>query len=171
MHRVRMSELGVSRAHREAIDRSGRRRGFGAPHRMIVLMRRLDRGMRMRVRMVVVMVVMMVPVIVPVLAAVRLGVMRVGVSVRMSMGLVGRAAGALVAAGEQRLVHDLADGAGAAAALGAAAEAAIDLAGEPRAALRDHVANLVVRQDITGADDHGGRGFRYGWFSERGLGH
>lgn len=178
-----MAELGVPRAHREAVRRPGLRCRLGAPDRVIMLVRRLDRSVRMRVRMVVVVIVVMIvvmivgvgvgvvvvtvfmPVIVPVLAV------RVGVSVRMSMGLVGRAAGALVAAGEQRLIHDLADRAGAAAALGTAAEAAIDLAGQPRAALRDDVTDLVVRQDIAGADDHGGRGFRYGWFSERGLAH
>ena len=55
----------------------------------------------------------------------------------------------------ERLVHDLADGAGAAAALGAAAKAAIDLAGRARPRLRrDGGADIVVTQNIAGADDH-----------------
>src|SRR5882757_11312867 len=70
-------------------------------------------------------------------------------------------AGAAIAGGYrlraiQRLVHDLADGAGAAAALGAAAEAAIDLPGRARPRLRrDGGADIVVAQNVAGADDHG----------------
>lgn len=163
-----MGELGMARpCGRETIG-GPVRRGLGAPDRVIVLVRRLDRSMRMRMRMVVVVIV---PVVVVMMPLVMVPVIVPLLTVGMGVGLVGRAAGALVAAGQQRLVHDLADRAGAAAALGAAAETAIDLAREPRATLRDDVADLVVRQDIAGADDHGGRGFRYGWFSERGLGH
>src|SRR5205814_4213683 len=67
-----------------------------------------------------------------------------------------RAAGASSSRGIQRLVHDLADGAGAAAALGAAAKAAIDLPGRARTRLRrDGGADIVVAQNVTGADDHG----------------
>lgn len=165
-----MGELGMARpCGRETIG-GPVRRGLGAPDRVIVLVRRLDRSMRMRVRMVVVVIVPVVVVVVMMPVVMRPVIVPL-LTMRVSVGLVGRAAGALVAAGQQRLVHDLADRARAAAALGAAAETAIDLAGEPRAALRDDVADLVVRQDIAGADDHGGRGFRYGWFSERGLAH
>jgi hypothetical protein len=66
-----------------------------------------------------------------------------------------RVAGAASGRGIQRLVHDLADGAGAAAALGAAAEAAIDLPGRTRRRLRrDGGADIVVAQNVAGADDH-----------------
>ena len=58
--------------------------------------------------------------------------------------------------GIQRFVHDLANGAGAAAALGAAAKAAIDLASRARTHLRrDGGADIVVTQNVAGADDHG----------------
>jgi hypothetical protein len=66
-----------------------------------------------------------------------------------------RAAGAGSRCGIQRFVHDLADGAGAAATLGAAAEAAIDLPGRARPRLRrDGGADIVVAQNVAGADDH-----------------
>ncbi|MDQ0354612.1 hypothetical protein J2S22_001536 [Rhodoplanes tepidamans] len=125
------------------------------------------RGVRMlvmrviMVRMIMVrMVVMRMRVIVVRVIVVRVVVVAVGVMiVVVRVAAAGGTAGAVLGAGQQRLVHDLADGAGAAAALGAAAEAAIDLAGHPRAALRHHVANLAVRQDIAGTDDHGGRDF------------
>lgn len=173
-----MSEAGVTRAHREVIRHIGLRYRLGRPGRVIVLVRHLGRMMRVRMVVVVVAamvmaaVMMAVVVVIPVIVVVPvIVVIDVAMRMRIGVGLVGRAAGAVVAAGDQRLVHDLADRAGAAAALGAAAEAAVDLAGEPCAALRDDVADLVVRQHIAGADDHGGRGFRYGWFSERRLDH
>ena len=57
----------------------------------------------------------------------------------------------------ERLVHDVADGARAAAALGAATEAAIDLPRRARTHLRrDGGADIVVTQDVAGTDDHGG---------------
>src|SRR5262249_45246442 len=60
-----------------------------------------------------------------------------------------------------RLVHDAADGAGAAAALGAATEAAIDLTGRARGSLgRERAAHVVVAQHIAGADDHGSGAFQ-----------
>ena len=66
-----------------------------------------------------------------------------------------RAAVASRFGGIERLVHDLADGAGAAAALGAATETAIDLPGRARPRLRrDGGADIVVAQNIAGADDH-----------------
>ena len=72
-----------------------------------------------------------------------------GVSRAAATGGCGRA---------ERLVHDLADGAGAAAALCAATEAAIDLSGRARTRLRrDGGADIVVGQDVAGADDHGRR--------------
>src|SRR5947209_18436392 len=65
------------------------------------------------------------------------------------------AAGAGSLRGIQRFVHDLADGAGAAAALGAAAKAAIDLPRRARPRLRrDGGADVVVAQNVAGADDH-----------------
>ena len=67
-------------------------------------------------------------------------------------------AGATVAGGGRRIesvVHDLADGAGAAAALGAAAEAAVNLPGRARPNLRrDNGADIVVAENIAGADNH-----------------
>src|SRR5215831_6390516 len=50
-------------------------------------------------------------------------------------------------------VHDRADGARAAAALGVAAETAVNLAGG---------AHVAVAQHVAGADDHEGRAFRSG---------
>src|SRR4051794_16565570 len=56
----------------------------------------------------------------------------------------------------ERLVHDLADGAGAAAALGAAAQAAIDLAGRAGTLLRlAGGPDILVTQHVAGTDDHG----------------
>jgi hypothetical protein len=55
----------------------------------------------------------------------------------------------------ERFIHDLADGSRAAAALGAAAQAAIDLAGGARARLRPHrSADIMVAQNVARADDH-----------------
>ena len=57
--------------------------------------------------------------------------------------------------GIRRLVHDLADGAGTAAALGATAKAAIDLPGRARTHLRRHRGtDIVVAQNVAGANDH-----------------
>ena len=53
-----------------------------------------------------------------------------------------------------RLVDDLADGAGTAAALGAAAEASVDMAGGTTVRGARGIAHLVVGQHIAGADDH-----------------
>jgi len=55
----------------------------------------------------------------------------------------------------QRLIHDLADGAGAPAALGAATQATIDLPGRTGTDFRrDGGANIVVAQNIAGTNDH-----------------
>jgi hypothetical protein len=64
-------------------------------------------------------------------------------------GTTSRTAGA-----NQRFIHDLPDGAGATAALSAAAKAAIDL---PAGARRSHihgVTHFLVAQHVAGTDDH-----------------
>lgn len=66
-----------------------------------------------------------------------------------SAGAADRATGA-----DERLVHDFPDGAGATAALGRTAEAAIDLAGGARRFGRAGGADGGVGQDVAGADDH-----------------
>ena len=60
-----------------------------------------------------------------------------------------RAAGA-----DQSVVHDLADGAGAAATLSTAAEAAIDLTRGARRARVHGDPHIMVGQHVAGADDH-----------------
>jgi hypothetical protein len=55
----------------------------------------------------------------------------------------------------ERLVHEAADGARAAAALGAAAETAIDPAGRARPLRRDGGADILIAQHIARTDDHG----------------
>lgn len=70
--------------------------------------------------------------------------------------LTGRAAGT-----GERFVHDLADGARATPALGAAAEAAIDLAGGARRLLgTERRTHVLVAQHVAGADDHGMEAFQ-----------
>jgi hypothetical protein len=65
-----------------------------------------------------------------------------------------RTAAAARRAGD-RLVHDALDGAGAPAALGAAAKTAIDLAGSAGSYRRgDGATDVVVAEHVTGADDH-----------------
>ena len=56
------------------------------------------------------------------------------------------------------LVHESADGACATAALGAAAETAIDLAGRPQRLRLDGGADILIAQHIARADDHGAMG-------------
>jgi hypothetical protein len=68
-----------------------------------------------------------------------------------------RAAGAAgLGAGAQRLVDNALDGACAAAAFGAAAEATIDLLGIPGEVFRatDRTADIVVGQDVAGTNNH-----------------
>src|SRR5215203_5864193 len=66
-----------------------------------------------------------------------------------------RAAVAAGLGGTEGFVHDLADGAGAAAALGAAAETAVDLPGRAWPGLRrDDGADIVVAENVAGADNH-----------------
>jgi hypothetical protein len=74
--------------------------------------------------------------------------------------LARRAALAACAAGAgERLIHDLADGARATPALGAATEAAIDLAGRARRLLgTERRTHVLVGQYVAGADDHGKAG-------------
>ena len=57
--------------------------------------------------------------------------------------------------GAERLVHHVADGERAAAALGAAAETAIDLAGRAPPPRRDGGADIPIGQHIARTDDHG----------------
>ena len=65
------------------------------------------------------------------------------------------AAASVVAGARKRLVHDLADRAGAPAALRATAEAAVDLSGRARRRRRfDCRPHVVVGQHIAGADNH-----------------
>src|SRR3974390_2842452 len=54
----------------------------------------------------------------------------------------------------ERLVHDLADRAGATSALRAAAETAVNLARGAQRGGRDRMAHLVVAEHVAGADDH-----------------
>src|SRR5262245_12353951 len=55
----------------------------------------------------------------------------------------------------ERLVHEAADGARAAAALGAAAETAIDPAGRAHPLRLDGGADILIAQHIARTDDHG----------------
>src|SRR5262245_63280882 len=71
-----------------------------------------------------------------------------------------RSARAAAAGRRDGVVHDAADGARAAAALGAAAEAAIDLTGRPRRLLgADRRAHVVVAEHVARTDDHGRSAF------------
>ena len=54
----------------------------------------------------------------------------------------------------ERFVDDLADCAGATTALGAAAEAAIDMAGGPTHCVACSASYFMVAQNIAGANDH-----------------
>ena len=56
--------------------------------------------------------------------------------------------------GTDRLVDDLADGAGAAAALRATAEASVDMAGRTTSRTTRGVAHLMVGQHVAGANNH-----------------
>src|SRR5581483_12446259 len=73
-------------------------------------------------------------------------------------GLSGRGAGGF--GHVQGLVHDAPDGAGTAAALRAATEAAIDLAGRTRLLRAAGCADVLVAQYVAGADDHQKNGSR-----------
>jgi hypothetical protein len=66
-----------------------------------------------------------------------------------------RAAG--LGAGAERFVHNLLDGPGASAALGAAAQTPIDLPRRARRHLRHvhGVTHVVVGEDVAGTNDHG----------------
>src|SRR5262249_22941042 len=70
---------------------------------------------------------------------------------------------ATAAGRRDRVVHDAANGAPAAAALRAAAETAIDLPGGARRLLgADHRAHVVVAQQVARTDDHGRLAFPRG---------
>jgi hypothetical protein len=60
------------------------------------------------------------------------------------------------AGGNERLVHDPPDGTGAPAALGAASQATIDVAGrsQRRCGSREGAAYVVVGEHVAGTDDH-----------------
>ena len=67
-------------------------------------------------------------------------------------------AGCAACGSRDRLVHDPADGARASSALGAAAEAAVDLTGGARRSRRaQRCPHVMVGQHIAGAHDHGSR--------------
>ncbi len=74
-----------------------------------------------------------------------------------------RTAGAGFLAGAESLVHDPLDGAGTASALGAAAEATINLASGARLGARHRHggADILVGEHVAGADDHGTVATRY----------
>ena len=67
--------------------------------------------------------------------------------------------------GDQRLIHDPADRAGAAATLGAATKAMIDLAGGARCLLarRERRAHVLIGENVARADDHRGQA-RPNWY-------
>ena len=78
----------------------------------------------------------------------------------MGIGMRGavRAAGAAgLGASAQGIVDDGRDGARAAAAFGAAAEATVNLLGIPGEVFRaiDRTADIVVGEDVTGTNNHG----------------
>ena len=83
--------------------------------------------------------------------------------VRLRIDLTMRASRAAgLRAGAERFVHDLLDGTGASAALGAAAKTSVNL---PRRTWRHRrdthdVAHVVVGKDVTGTNDHGWRNAR-----------
>ena len=72
------------------------------------------------------------------------------------MAAVGAAGAAGLGAGTERLVDDRLDGARAATAFGATAEAAIHLLciSCHRPAAIDGIADIVVAEDVTGTDNH-----------------
>lgn len=83
------------------------------------------------------------------------GVIGVGViSVLLAVG-ASRAAG--LGAGAESFVHDFLDGSRAAAALGAAAQTAVNLPGGAREVRRPghDVTHVVVSQDVAGTNNHG----------------
>ena len=78
-------------------------------------------------------------------------------TMRLGVSLAVRAAGAAgLGAGAKRFVDDGLDGACAAAAFGAAAEAAVDLLRMARqvAGCADSIADIMVAEDVTGTDNH-----------------
>lgn len=98
---------------------------------------------------VIVAVVVMAAVVVAVVVVTQLGMIR--------RGAVRTAVAAGFGAGTERFGHDLANGAGATAALRAAAEAAIDLPGSAGHDLvaGHNVSHVVIADNVTGTDNHG----------------
>ena len=81
----------------------------------------------------------------------------IGMRVLLGVGGAVRATGAAgLGAGAERLLDNALDGARAAAALGTAAETAIDLLGIPGEVFRaiDRTADIVVGQDVAGTNNH-----------------
>jgi hypothetical protein len=78
------------------------------------------------------------------------------VQVAMHMRAFGVTAG--FTGGGESLGHDLANGSRATAALGAAAKASVNLAGGawPPVGQSAGAADIVIGQDVTGTNDHGG---------------
>jgi hypothetical protein len=92
------------------------------------------------------------------------GQSKLGLDERFGIDLAMRAPGAAGSgASAERFFHDCLDGAGASAALGAAAETPIDLPRRARRHLRDAhgVAHVVVGQDVAGTNNHGWTGTRW----------
>ena len=80
-----------------------------------------------------------------------------GKRVRMAVRLAVRTAGTTgLGAGAERIIDDGLDGARAAAALGAATEAAVELLGIAGKVLRtlDDTADIVVAKHVAGTDNH-----------------
>lgn len=82
-----------------------------------------------------------------------------GIELRLVVGLmlltVWTTGAAGFGAGAKGFVHDLADGAGATAALGTASEAAVNLPRRARLVFGHGIAYVVVGKDVAGANDHG----------------
>lgn len=75
--------------------------------------------------------------------------------VRVMLLAVRAARAAGLGAGTKRLVHDLPDGARAAATLGAAAKAAVNLPRRARKVFGHGISHVVVGKDVAGTNDHG----------------
>jgi hypothetical protein len=86
------------------------------------------------------------------------GQRKLGMDLRFCIDLAMRASrAARLGAGTERFVHDLLNGTGAPAALGAAAQTPIDLSRRTRRHLRHAhgVAHVVVGENVAGTNDHG----------------
>jgi hypothetical protein len=86
-----------------------------------------------------------------------MSVMRVGLLMALMLLAMGASRAAGLGAGPQSFGHDLLNGPRAAAALGAAAQTAIDLPSSAREVLGlgHNVTHVVVGQDVAGTNNHG----------------